>query len=184
MPHILDIIIAIPLVWALYRGYKKGLVIELTTLAALIVGLLGAVHLSSWTADIIIQTWEIDGKVIPILSFAVTFIALVIGVHLIGRAIQKLVKLVALGTVNRIGGALFRSAKVLLIISVGFNLLNSIQEDWGLIPPELKEESVLYEPLSDLAPIIVPAIQDNRWYTKIKDAFPSREDIPGLGISE
>ncbi len=39
----LDIGIAVPLVWGAYVGFKKGLVIELASLAALILGIYAAI---------------------------------------------------------------------------------------------------------------------------------------------
>jgi membrane protein required for colicin V production len=40
----LDIILAIPLLWGLYKGVSKGIIKELASLVALIVGIYGAVH--------------------------------------------------------------------------------------------------------------------------------------------
>ena len=39
--NILDIIFAIPLLWALYRGFRKGLIYMIASLTALLLGVLG-----------------------------------------------------------------------------------------------------------------------------------------------
>lgn len=180
MPHILDLIIALPLVWAAYKGFKKGFIFEIVTLIALVAGILGAVRFSDVTASYMQEHWAIDERYLPILAFVITFILVVMGVHLLGRALDKVMKMAALGTINKLAGALFRLAKVALIISVIFNTVNSLDEDWGIVPPEMKEDSVLYQPLSELAPIIVPAIRDHAWIRSLQEALPGKEDIPGI----
>lgn len=162
-PHLLDIVIALPLVWGVYKGFRKGLVIEIATLAALLAGIYGAIRFSDSMAVLLQEEWEIDERYLPILSFAATFILIVILVNLLGRMLEKVVDMVALGFVNKLAGGIFRGLKVALILSVVFSMLQSLDEDWGLIPEELSEQSVLYEPLSTLAPLIIPAIEDNEW---------------------
>ncbi len=176
-PHLLDIIIALPLVWGIYKGFKKGLIIELTTLAALLTGIYGAIRFSDRAAVLLREEWAIDDTYLPILSFAVTFILIVILVNLIGRMLEKVVDMVALGFINKMAGGVFRALKVSLILSVLFTMLQSLDEDWGIIPPEVKESSVLYSPLSALAPVIVPAIKDNEWAKKFNNQLPTKEEL-------
>ena len=83
MPHILDIVLALPLIWGAYKGFKKGLIIEITTLIALVAGLYGAIKFSDLTAVYLQENWTIDERYMPILSFAITFIAIVILVNLL-----------------------------------------------------------------------------------------------------
>ena len=42
----IDIILAIPLVWAVYRGFTKGFIIEIASLIAMVLGVYGAIHFS------------------------------------------------------------------------------------------------------------------------------------------
>ena len=175
-PHFLDILIALPLVWGLYKGFRKGFIIEVATLAALIAGIFGAIRFSDQAAIMIREQWEIDDRYMPILAFAVTFIIIVILVNLIGKMIEKVVDMVSLGFINKLAGALFRALKVAFVISVIFSMLQSLNEDWGLIPPEIEEESVLYKPLSKLAPLVIPAVSDNEWTKKLKESLPSNEE--------
>jgi membrane protein required for colicin V production len=174
-PHILDIIIALPLVWGLYKGFRKGLIIEITTLAALLAGIFGAIRFSDRMAVFIREQWEIDDRYMPILAFAATFIIIVILVNLIGKMVEKLVDMASMGFLNKLAGGLFRALKIAFIISVIFTMAISLDDDWGIIPNEVKQQSVLYEPLSRLAPIIIPAITDNEWTNKLKEKIPDSE---------
>lgn len=175
-PHFLDLLIALPLVWGLYKGFRKGFIIEMATLAALIAGIFGAIRFSDTAAIMIREQWEIDDRYMPILAFAATFILIVILVNLLGKLIEKVVDMVSLGLVNKLAGALFRALKVAFVISVVFSMLQSLDEDWGIVPPEVKEESVLYEPMSRLAPLVIPAMSDNEWTNRLKEQLPTAED--------
>ncbi|NNC83510.1 MAG: CvpA family protein [Flavobacteriales bacterium] len=179
-PHVLDIIIAIPLVWGLYKGFKKGLIIEIATLAALIAGIYGAIRFSDRAAVLLREQWEIDDRYIPILSFAVTFIVIVILVNLLGRMVEKLVDMVSLGFVNKLAGGVFSALKIAVILSVLITMVETLDEDLGMISDDLHEESVLYVPLSRLAPLIIPAVKDNEWTKKMKESLPDVDSLsPG-----
>ncbi len=49
--NVLDIILAIPILWLAYKGFTKGLIIEISTLAALVLGIYASLHFSYITAD-------------------------------------------------------------------------------------------------------------------------------------
>ncbi len=50
----IDLIIAIPLVWGVFVGFKNGLIIEVASLAALLLGIFGAIHFSDLTANFLV----------------------------------------------------------------------------------------------------------------------------------
>ena len=99
----LDIIIALPLLWGAYKGFTKGLIIEAASLAALLLGIYGAIKFSGITSDFLVEKCNFSSQYLHIISFAITFILIVIAVHFIARLINKLVKAVALGFVNNFG---------------------------------------------------------------------------------
>ncbi len=152
----LDILLAIPLLWALYRGFTKGLIIEVASLAALILGVFGAIKFSWYTSELLVEKLEWTTRYLHLVSFALTFLAIVIGVHLLARIIDQLVKAIALGWINRILGVFFGLIKMAFILSVILVILNVIDRTASFIPQEDKERSVLYEPLSRFAPAIFP----------------------------
>jgi len=167
----LDIIILIPVLWSAYKGFNKGLISTVASLAALLLGIFGGIKFSNLTSQYLIQLFEIKGEYLPIISFAVTFIIIVIGVHLLARFIDKILKAVALGFLNRILGTAFGIIKAAFIVSVVLVLLNSIEEQVEVLSPEVKENSLLYQPLSNFAPMLFKEFQE----------FPNvQQDIPEL----
>ena len=152
----LDIILCIPLIWGLYNGYTKGLIIQTASLLALILGAYGAIVFSNLTQDILASNFEIDNKYIPIISFATTFIAIVIAVHFLGKVLEKSINMIALGLFNKLLGAVFGVLKVALLLSALIFVFEGLDKQFSLIPQDAKSKSVLYRPMSKLIPAIVP----------------------------
>ncbi|MCB9360475.1 MAG: CvpA family protein [Flavobacteriales bacterium] len=155
-----DIIFIIPLLWGAYKGYSKGFVIEIASLIALGLGIWGGVKFSSVSAEYLSQLFDISEKLMPLISFAVTFIAIVIAVFTIAKLLQKVIKMVALGFVNRIAGLVFGCLKFALILSVIINLVGVINEQVPFIDEEMQNSSLLYHPISKVAQIFIPGLKD------------------------
>ena len=105
--NILDIILVIPMIWLAYRGFTKGLVIELTSLVALILGIWIALHFSYFSSDFLTEHFEINQKYLHIVAFIITFIVIIILVYLVGKLVERLINLIALGFINKLAGAVF-----------------------------------------------------------------------------
>ncbi len=151
-----DVIILILLLWSAYRGITKGFLIMAASLAALVLGVWGAIRFSDLTATLLVEHLALRSKYTSLIAFAVTFVGIVIAVHLLARAMDKLVKAVALGWANRIAGLVFAVLRTAFLISIVLVILNSIDRRLPFIPREHKENSLLYGPLSRFAPAIFP----------------------------
>ncbi|MBL4670339.1 MAG: CvpA family protein [Flavobacteriales bacterium] len=155
-----DIIILIPLLWGAYKGFKKGVIIEAASFVALGLGVWGGIKFSAISAKYLSEAFDISEKIMPLISFAVTFILIVIGVFMLAKMLQKIVSMVALGFVNKIAGALFGMLKFGLILSVVINFTNLLNAQVSFIEPEMKKSSILYEPIGKIAQIIIPGIKN------------------------
>ena len=91
-----DIALGLPLLWAAIRGLRKGFVMEVTGLVALFLGAYAALFCSDLAAAWLDERFAIGHEYLGITSFAATFIAVVLGVHLLGRVVEKMVDLTAL----------------------------------------------------------------------------------------
>ena len=167
-----DIAIAVPLIWGIYKGFSKGLIKSLATLAALILGIIGAIKFSGFTSVILASNFNFDVTYLPLISFAITFIGIIIGVHFVARLLDKIVSAVALGGINRIAGALFGLIKFGFIVSVVLIILNYIDKQVSFLPPEKVENSLLYEPVSKFAPTIIPYIDLERLKAEVQSNVP------------
>jgi len=154
-----DIIIIIPLIWGAYKGFKKGIIIEIASFIALGFGIWGGMKFSSISAKYLSDAFDIAENIMPLISFAVTFILIVIVVFTLAKMLQKLVSMVALGFVNKAAGALFGMLKFSLIMSVIINFTNILNKQVTFIEPEMENASILYKPMGRVAQIIIPGLQ-------------------------
>jgi membrane protein required for colicin V production len=176
----IDLVFAILLLWSAYRGYTKGFIVQLATLSALLLGILGAVMFSDITSSIIIKNFDVSGQYLPIISFAVTFIVIVIAVHLFARMLNKLIDAIALGIVNRLLGVLFSVLKIAFIVSIILVLINKADNKYNFIPNETKDNSLLYKPLSNFAPMIFPYLK----FDKIREKFEEEQMIKDINVKK
>lgn len=143
----LDLILAVPLLWGAYKGFQKGLIHEVATFVALFAGVYGALHYSGIAEPYLKSALGPDPDHLPIIAFATTFLAILIVVHFLGRILDRLIKWVALGMVNRLLGALFGFLKIaLFIIGILILLRSYIPEGSSpIIPESVQERSLILD---------------------------------------
>ena len=153
-----DIILCLVLLYGLVRGLFRGLLSELASLISIVAGIYGAIHFSQFLASFLAEfvNWKI--QYINLVSFALTFILIVFLISLAGRALTKMAKFAALGIVNRILGGIFGLLKMAFVASVIIMFFRATNEKVELVESETLDESVFFEPVSVIAPAILPSI--------------------------
>jgi len=167
----IDLFIIVILIIALVRGFTDGLIKEVAALAALILGIWGAIKFSSFTAGKLYEWFDMTGQFVGIISFLITFGVIVIIIHFIGIIADKIVDAASIGFMNRLLGMLFGVFKSALILSVFFVILNAIDARRSFLPKAAIDQSRLYNPIADLAPAIFPVIGEggyNRSFERFK----------------
>jgi membrane protein required for colicin V production len=154
----LDAIIVVVLILSLVNGFINGLIKEVASLAALILGIWGAIKFSTFTAGKLYDYFDMTGHYVGVISFLITFGIIVVIIHFIGILADKVINAVSLGFINRILGIVFGLLKAVLIMSVIFVVLNAIDARRPFLPKKTIEESKFYNPISDIAPAIFPII--------------------------
>jgi len=156
---ILDIILAIFLFYFAFKGFTSGFIISIATLIGLVLGFYAAAHFSEFTANWLQHDMGLKSGNIKLIAYIVTFVIVVVLIFLLGRFLTGVVKTVGLGIVNRLAGALFGIAKGLLIVSFLFLLFTRIDPNENLFTASHKKGSVLYKPVSAIAPTVIPIVQ-------------------------
>lgn len=173
----LDAAIIIILILSLVMGFINGLVKEVASLAALILGIWGAIRFSTFTAAKLYDYFDMTGRYVGIIAFIITFALIVVIIHFIGILADKIVTAAALGFVNRILGIFFGLLKSILIMSVFFAVLNAIDAKRPFLPKRTIEESRFYAPISDIAPAIFPIIGEGG-FSRSFDRFKKKPEDP------
>ena len=164
-----DIILFIPLLYAAWKGFQKGLIIELASIAALIAGIYVAANFSEITAEKLKLWFEIEGSWLGYVSFIVTFVAVVFGVYALAKVVEKAVNMVALKLVNKLAGLLFGTLKVALIISIILNLFGWIDRYIPVLSKSEPNKSLLFSPIQSIAPTILPVLMETEWLSSAEE---------------
>lgn len=155
---VIDIVLGALILFGLIRGLMKGLFVEVASLIALIAGIYGAIHFSNFAADFLMEHVDWDEKTINITAFAITFVVIVLAISLAGKALTKLADFAALGFLNKLLGAVFGGLKIALILSIVLLVFARLNKTIPFVSDEQIEDSILYEPVKSLAPMILPSL--------------------------
>ena len=154
----LDIIIAVPLLYGLIKGFSNGLVKEVTSLLALFIGVYVAINFSEYLEPKFINILDGYQEFVPVLAFGVLFLVSVLCIKTLGFVIDKLTKILALGIFSKVFGGVFGFLKVVVI----FSFLLFVITDYNLVNKQTKENSVLFEPLTVVAKTITPKLKKHQ----------------------
>ena len=141
-------------------GFRKGLIIEVASLLALILGVYGAMKFSFYISLQLTEYVEWSPEFIHMASLVLTFIGIVLGVHLIARGIQSIVKMAALGIPNRIAGAFFGGLKYLLVLAIAIYAIETINNRYPFLKSETKNKSMFYGPVAAIIPLVSPTFEE------------------------
>jgi len=168
---ILDIIVAVIFLLAIIKGYRQGLIVALFSLIAFVIGIAAAMKLSVVAAGYIGKAVNVSDKWLPIISFAVVFLIVVLLVRLGAKFIQKTVELAMLGWANRVGGILLYVSIYILIFSV----LLFYADQMNFIKPETKTGSVTYSYIQPWGPKLMEGL--GKIIPVFKGMFQDLEDF-------
>ena len=155
-----DILITCFLFYGFIRGLFSGFFVELTSSVAIFIGALGSFYFSPLATDLIEIFFK--WKYLKIVSFILTFIAIIILVIWAGKILTKLAKIILLGWINQILGGLFGFFKWLIICTIIIWVSAQINSFINFIPQDTIENSIFFYPLHDLGNSIFEIINDKR----------------------
>lgn len=168
-----DLLYFIVLVLAAWNGYKKGLVLGIFSLVAVVIGLAAAMKLSVVVATYVDRAVKISEEWLPIISFLVVFILVIILIRLGAKAIEKGLQFAMLGWLNKLGGILLFA----VIYTIVFSILLFYAEQVGLASPEKLKSSLTYSFVQPWGPKVINGLGEIiPWF---KDMFEELKDFFG-----
>jgi membrane protein required for colicin V production len=189
--NFIDLLILVPLLLAAWKGFKRGFIIEIFIVLALLVGIYCGIHFSDYTSDLIKDKLNVSSIYLPLISFALTFTVIAVGIYFIGKMLEKVVKIAQLSLLNKLGGVFFSVVKTLYFMSTLFLLIASVQEKTELIPAATLNESLLYAPVSKLSLATIPYLKESKLFItenfkstsySEKEVIRAKEIADSLGI--
>ena len=139
----IDIVILLFLLYGAFRGFSKGLIIEVATLAGLILGVFIAIRYSPFTEGILKDFLNITSRYLSYIALAVTFLLVVIVVYLLGKMLTRLVDILL--------GTLLGIAKYFIMVCVLLMIVDALNDKFHFISEETRENSLLFDPFLNFA---------------------------------
>ena len=158
--NILDIIILICLIPALIQGIFKGFISQAISIISLILGAWASARFTGTVCQWLAQYIPGSEQSLRIAAFVLIFIVVIVGLTLLGKLLEKVIKLVMLGWMNRLLGAVFALVKWLLVMGLLAVAFNSINETLGLVKPDVIAQSHLYPMLTGIADTVFPYLKN------------------------
>ncbi len=155
----IDIIVLLFLLWGAYRGFSKGLIIEVATLLGLVFGVYVAIKYSSYTEDILVDFLNISSRYISYIALAVTFVLVAIVVYIIGKLLTKLIDIISLGLINKLLGTILGVAKYFVVVCVLLMIIDALNIKFQFLSEETQQKSLLFYPFLNFAQKIYNSIR-------------------------
>jgi membrane protein required for colicin V production len=150
----IDIIAIALIVFAIIKGFRKGLVVAIFSLLAFIIGLAAAIKLSSAVATYLGTNTTVSHRWLPILAFVVVFFIVALLVRLGAKMIEVALRVATLGWINKLGGIVF----YFLLYFFVFSIVLFYSTQLHLIKPETIQTSTTYPIIYPMAPVILDAL--------------------------
>lgn len=150
----LDLLMIIPLIWGAYNGYRKGLLIEIVAVIALVVAMIVGFKFLSFGIDLLAPyiSRELARKILPWLGFSVIFFPTVFMINQFGYSLRKSLRYTILGTFDSMAGAAIGIFTWVFGISVILWLFSFMSVK---MPLKYTQGALLYPYISPVAPQIM-----------------------------
>ncbi len=151
---LIDIVFLLLMLWAVFKGIRKGLILSLFSLLAYVIGLAAAVKFSAVVANRLASAHVVEGKWLPFASFILVFLVVTLIVTLAGRFVQAFADTLQLGGLNTLAGILLYA----LLFGIVFSLILFYAVQLAFIDTSTTKQSIVYPYVVSLAPSIINAL--------------------------
>lgn len=150
--NIFDIIVYIALAWAVFNGWRRGLLLQLISLAALVAGF----YLAAKRGPEVGAMLGAEGMAANALGFAVIFFGALLIITFLGHLVKKVFRFAGLGAFDILLGILFSVVKVGLVVSVMFACFETMNKDYTWASKQTVEESKWFKPVAGVVYKLTP----------------------------
>lgn len=153
----LDIFIIIVIVWAVFSGWRNGLVKEIASFGGYLFGLFIAASCYSTFGEYLAVNGSQGNMITSIIAFFILWVVSPIALGLAANVFTKVLKSLHLGGINSIAGAIVSFVKFTLLLSCILNVMSALR----ILNQERAESSVLYEPVRGMLSSVIDWVMDD-----------------------
>lgn len=139
---------------AIFKGLSRGFIVAVFSFLAIIIGVAAAMKLSYVVADWLQHSFNTGKQWLPILSFLIVLIGVIILVRWVANLIQAAIKMAMLGWLNKLGGVVLYIFIYLFVYSIVLFYLTKMD----FIKPETISASHTYSIIEPFGTVAVDAV--------------------------
>ena len=150
--NVFDIIVYLALAWAVFNGWRRGFLLQMMSLVAVIAALYFAAQYGSELERILAINVGVEGVV----GFIIIFVGALIITAIGGYVLRAVFRFAGLGVADILLGILFSVAKLGLIVSVLFSWFASVNKNYDWVSKQTVEESRWFKSISEVTDKLTP----------------------------
>ena len=151
----IDIIAIAALAWAVFNGWRRGMTLQICTLAGIFIGFWVAARYGTQAGHAL----RIPDEFATAGGFALLLVGVMIVVALISRGLRKVFSFAGLGTLDIVLGIVFSCIKMLIILCAVFWIFDTLNgPEHRMVSGETLDASKLYRPILGIADRLIPMI--------------------------
>ncbi len=153
---IFDFLIFIAIVWGVYKGYKRGFIVHIISLFALITGIFIAIKMVDSIYLFLADKSTVPLTQLPVILFVILFLLIIFGTHIAADIIEKTVQSLEKKIIDRTLGVAFNIIKYMFFISIFLIFIQKIDNSAKFITNDEREASKLLSPFTKFASSVFP----------------------------
>ncbi len=157
----LDLIILLPLIYGAYKGYKRGFIMSLFMLLAVIVGLYAAFHFTDVIVSYGKEHFEWSSKYISPITFLSLFLVVGAGVYFGGKVLESVIKLAKLSVLNSLAGAVLGLLQWIYFVGSLLLMLISFDQKEKIISKDTKQHSYVLPVITAVLHGSIPGVSSS-----------------------
>lgn len=157
--HSLDIVLTICLIPAVISGLRKGFIVQVTSIIAVVLGVWLSYEFSGMLSDKISLWFNAGTNISRLISFTSILVISIVLLSMLGRVVDGLVKIILLGWLNRLLGVIFAILKYTLVAGLLIYLFDKVNGSGKIVAQSYLDGSVLYGVIGQVNAAVFPYIQ-------------------------
>jgi membrane protein required for colicin V production len=139
------------------RGFIKGAIMQLASLAGIILGIYCAYHFYQPVSELL-ESVKVSQRIAVPLAYLIVFVAVAVAAYFGGKLFVSVSKLFALSWLDKLAGGIAGALIVALVTGVLLNLYVNASEKISGKANNAHDKSLLFNPLKQLPNTILPFI--------------------------
>lgn len=151
----IDLIVCLVLALAVWNGWRRGFIVQVCSLVAIVVGLWCAAHYGQAVGGAL----RLDEPVRTAGGFATVLLAAILVIALAARLLRRIFRFAGFGMLDIVLGVGVSVLKYMLVVSALFAAFDRLNADYALVESRTVERSKCYRPVLRLSEAVFPFIE-------------------------